>query len=484
MTEIVLVYVFRIFWALFLSALFAGSFYEVWRMENGKQERMYRKKSDTVIWLDPMLFPIYVFLFMGVGFFVYLKTGECTVLMVSAVDLLLFISFYYTFLLLLLPILRKYFAARTCATFWVIPVFLFYQPYIIYSSMTLSPFIYLYIPQNILMALIYIWFAGFLLIFGFQVVSHLRFTQNLKRNSRPAEDPELLEVLNGIRNEINYSLPVELRYCSVLRSPLSVGMKKKNKITYLPEKSFTEKEMKLILSHELHHIQRADTHTKFFLRFCIALGWFHPIVWIAVKRGEEDLELSCDEIVLKGADNTVKKQYAKLLLTIAEDSRGFSTCLSASAKTLKYRLKATVSEKKKRSGTILLFAAMFLSSLIVGRTALVIERGSAGEITGIAMDQITEANLSFPNTGENVPLTDTDALASYLSNLAVERDITVYEYAGDAEPGKISLAGKFKEDMYFLLTENYLQIYGGENFEGGVFHLCESADWEYIRMLE
>lgn len=230
MTEIVLVYVFRIFWALFLSALFAGSFYEVWRMENGKQERMYRKKSDTVIWLDPMLFPIYVFLFMGVGFFVYLKTGECTVLMVSAVDLLLFISFYYTFLLLLLPILRKYFAARTCATFWVIPVFLFYQPYIIYSSMTLSPFIYLYIPQNILMALIYIWFAGFLLIFGFQVVSHLRFTQNLKRNSRPAEDPELLEVLNGIRNEINYSLPVELRYCSVLRSPLSVGMKKKIKL--------------------------------------------------------------------------------------------------------------------------------------------------------------------------------------------------------------------------------------------------------------
>ena len=78
-----------------------------------------------------------------------------------------------------------------------------------------------------------------------------------------------------------------------------------------------------------------------------ALGWFHPLVWLAVKKAEEDLELSCDEIVLKDADLSTRKKYAELLLSIAGDGRGYTTCLSASAKTLSYRLKATVSARER-----------------------------------------------------------------------------------------------------------------------------------------
>lgn len=103
-------------------------------------------------------------------------------------------------------------------------------------------------------------------------------------------------------------------------------------------------------------------------------------MWIAVKKGEEDLELSCDEIVLKDADDVGRKRYAQLLLSIAGDSRGFSTCLSSSARSLRYRLKAAMPQKTKRLGTGLLFVIMFLSTLAVGRTGLSVERGYTADL--------------------------------------------------------------------------------------------------------
>lgn len=150
--------------------------------------------------------------------------------------------------------------------------FLYYQPHLIYSSMTLPPVVYLYIPGKILGSLSVIWLLGFVLILGSQIFSHLRFVYNLKRNSRRVDDPLIFETFEIVQKKINYTHLVELRYCSMLDTPLSVGMRKKRRITYLPEEKFTEEELEMIFSHELHHIQRNDTHTKFFLRFCIALG--------------------------------------------------------------------------------------------------------------------------------------------------------------------------------------------------------------------
>src|SRR5699024_1070387 len=182
-----------------------------------------------------------------------------------------------------------------------------------------------------------VWSTGFAIIFIMQVISHIGFSRKLQENSRPMDDTDLWEQWNKMKKDMELPLSVELRYCSLIRTPLTVGMRLKNTITYLPERSFTEEEAELIFAHELHHIQRRDTQTKLFLKFCCAFGWLHPLVWLAVRKAEDDLELSCDEIVLKGADKEKRKKYAELLLSIAGDSRGYSTCLSASAKALRYR---------------------------------------------------------------------------------------------------------------------------------------------------
>ena len=181
-----------------------------------------------------------------------------------------------------------------------------------------------YIPENFLTILGCIWITGFVVIFTIQVISHLRFTKKLRENSRSVGDDSLLEQWNKMKKDMEIPLAVDIRYCSEIKTPLTLGIRMKNTTAYLPERSFTDEEAELIFAHELHHIRRRDTHMKFFLRFCCAFGWIHPLVWMAVRKAEDDLELSCDEIVLKGADKEKRRRYAELLLSIAGDSRGFS----------------------------------------------------------------------------------------------------------------------------------------------------------------
>ena len=226
MIEFALTYGFRIFWALLLGAVVAGSLRASWEVENGKKNFGFglRDRSDTVVWLDPLIFPCAVVLYLGAGVFWYAKMKTMPELVNIVIDIFLYVSIYFTLLLLLLPILRKYYTARTCAAFWLIPIFLYYQPQVFYSYSILPPKIILYIPGTLLRLLLCIWLTGFGIIFVWQVISHIRFSGKLKRYSLPVTDKVLLHKWESMKEERNISYPIGLKYCSVITTPLTVGM--------------------------------------------------------------------------------------------------------------------------------------------------------------------------------------------------------------------------------------------------------------------
>ena len=474
-------YGFWIFWALILGALVAGAFRGSWQVENGKKNISWyglRYRSDTVVWVDPILFPAAAAIYFGLGLYACIKMEiPLNYISIAIIDVFLFITVYFTLLFLLLPLLRKYYTARTCATLWLIPLFLLYQPYL-----SLPPKIILYFPGELLKLLICIWLTGFVIIFVGQIVSHIRFVWNLKQHSLPVADEGVLNKWESMKEERNISYPIGLKYCSVITTPLTVGMRQEKMITYLPEKKFSAEEAELIFSHELWHIQRKDTHTKFFLRFCNALGWIHPLVWFAIKKAEDDLELSCDEAVLRGADSERRKKYAQLLLSIAGDSRGFSTCLSASAKTLRYRLKATMPGKSKRLGLLLLFLVTVLGCLSGGSLALATDRGTIAELSGRDLTRVEDAEIWGADGESRIMIEDTEGLAEYMEGLQVEKVLTDYEaasYESDAQHLSGSVAGS---ELSFSIYDDYLVIFdldkGREQY-----HLCTPTDWEHIRTL-
>lgn len=82
-----------------------------------------------------------------------------------------------------------------------------------------------------------------------------------------------------------------------------------------------EKEQAYILLHEKHHIRRFDPLAKLIAFLAVCLHWFNPLVWAAFFFCGRDMEMSCDEAVIRKLGNGVKKEYAASLLTLSTGRR-------------------------------------------------------------------------------------------------------------------------------------------------------------------
>lgn len=280
------------------------------------------------------------------------------------------LSAYYCLVALCLPLLRKRISPQICAVLWMIPllIFIFYRHYPI--SFTPGEYFHLQLklpfalPRILPSYIFIIWITGTTLVLFWHIASHLYLRRKLLKDAVIVKDPDinalwLRELM--IANFKNHSFL--LMTSKQALTPLSVGLFRRSICVFLPEKSYAQDELKLILRHELSHISRYDNMMKFFLMLCSAMFWFNPLMWLAMRRCTEDLELSCDEITLVGCSQEDRQKYAELLLTTAADDRGFSSCLSSSAKSLLYRLKNVISPKKHLFGG--LFAGLITLVLII-----------------------------------------------------------------------------------------------------------------------
>ena len=88
---------------------------------------------------------------------------------------------------------------------------------------------------------------------------------------------------------------------------------------YLPS-NLEEKEENYILLHEQIHIRRRDSWYRAAAYLALCLHWFNPFVWLAFHLSGKDMEMSCDEAVIRKVGNGVKKEYSHSLLALATGS--------------------------------------------------------------------------------------------------------------------------------------------------------------------
>ena len=286
---------------------------------------------------------------------------------------------YNLLLLLLLPLLRRWFSARACAVLWMLPNYLYLnlQSY----AQVAEPALVLRARGNWIWYLLAVWLAGFLAVLVWKTVAHLVFRRRILKDAETVTDSAVLTVWTEELAAARVKKPkFYLVYSPAVTTPLSIGLTLRSTRVVLPLRDYTEEELHLLLRHELVHIGRGDACNKFFMLFCTALGWFNPLMWIAMGKSADDLELSCDETVLLESDEAAKRQYARLLLNTAGDGRGFTTCLSASAATLRYRLKNVMNPKKKHCGALLVGLVFFLLFMSCGYVALAYDAGTGEEL--------------------------------------------------------------------------------------------------------
>lgn len=351
--------------------------------------RSNQKKGRHVGFVFERWAMIGFFLVMPVIYYLYGSVSSGQALLAYLINY----AVYSVLLLALTPLLRKRYSAELCANLWLLPnvswCILAFR-----TSLPFRPFVVLRIGRVWFWAMLGVWAAGFLAVFAWKIVSHLRFRRRLLR--RAVQNVRLPYIYMEQRYEL---LPHAERdwnrlpewkkavvYSPDAAAPLSIGLFKPRIV--LPQRQYADEDLKLILRHEITHLIRDDNGTKFFLAFLSACYWFLPFSWLGLSRAAEDMELCCDEIATKTLSPEERKRYAELLLSNAGSAPGFTTCLSASASGLRYRLQRVMHPGKAKSGFFLLTVVtlLFLSCL----NAVGVAPG-AGGMDRVAFDGIGRA---------------------------------------------------------------------------------------------
>ncbi len=110
--------------------------------------------------------------------------------------------------------------------------------------------------------------------------------------------------------------PVKVIISANATTPLAMGLWKP--VVILPDTRFGERELAMIISHELVHIQRGDLLVKLLMLIANAVHWFNPVVYSLNKQMNVLCELSCDEKVIQGMDAEGRRFYGETLLSMLE----------------------------------------------------------------------------------------------------------------------------------------------------------------------
>ena len=137
---------------------------------------------------------------------------------------------------------------------------------------------------------------------------------------------------------------------------------------YIPA-GLSLKEREYILLHEKTHIRRHDHIVKFAAFFILCMHWFNPLAWAAFLLMSVDMEMSCDESVLKDQSDEIKKDYSMSLLSLAIDRRVISgSPLAFGENGVKKRIK-NVLMFRKPSRIAAAAAIVFVTVLSLGLVA-------------------------------------------------------------------------------------------------------------------
>ena len=209
-------------------------------------------------------------------------------------------------------------------------------------------------------------------------------------------------------------------------SPFVFGVVKPN--IYLPM-HMDEGTAAHVIAHEHAHLARRDHWWKVLGYLVLALHWFNPLVWLAYILFCRDIELACDEKVVKGLDGAARADYSQALLSCAAPKRAVAACpLAFGEGNIKTRVKSALHYKKP---AFWVAAAAVLAVVIVAVCFLTNPRSdiNAETLLGTSRGEITRISVKMgeADSGEEYHMS-TEEIKTVLSLL----DAAEYERLGSA----------------------------------------------------
>ncbi|WP_339683661.1 M56 family metallopeptidase [Gimesia maris] len=162
-----------------------------------------------------------------------------------------------------------------------------------------------------------LWFLGFCAMLIREFGSRWILSR-LIENSQPLQDLELLSLIVARQKQ----RPVRCCVTDAALGPSSCGFWRPTIL--LPRslwEDFDQHSRRVILSHELEHIQRHDALLLFLSRIAIAVHWFNPLVYLITSRLRREIELAVDAATVASFDEQTRHQYGELLIQLSQYSQ-------------------------------------------------------------------------------------------------------------------------------------------------------------------
>ena len=227
-----------------------------------------------------------------------------------------------------------------------------------------------------------------------------------------------------LRRRVSVSLPVQdhIYLCDAISSPFILGVVKPH--IYLPS-TLDEVQRQNVLSHERAHLTRRDHWWKPLGFALLAVYWFNPVLWLAYALLCRDIELACDERVIRTMDESAVKTYSTVLLACSMPRKAVITCPLAFGEVgVKERVKNALHYKKPAFWVVAASVTVCIVVAVCFLTNPPTDTDAAG-LVGFHREQVTYADVTGASGAQpsNVQLTaeETDAVYALLDALQYKR---------------------------------------------------------------
>lgn len=263
------------------------------------------------------------------------------------------------------------------------------------------------------------WAAGVAALLGYSLLSYLLLRRRLRQAVKVQEDVFESEGID---------------------TPFLLGILDPR--IYLPV-GLPEEERAYVLAHELAHLRRGDYLVKLATWMALSLHWFNPLVWLAYGLMSRDMEMSCDERVIRKLGMDCKKAYSRALLSIsgrageAREKRP-AVPLSFGEDDIGGRVKNILAYRGVKTGTAVALAVMMGAAglvLLTDRRGMEENSSASGtdrestyylpEETGQPEERILDPVEAFQKTDRGVPMS-----WEQLQALAEKEKPELEDYAG------------------------------------------------------
>ncbi len=282
-----------------------------------------------------------------------------------------------------------------------------------------------------------IWLTGMLVLALYFIYVNRKFYRGISDVRRP-EDGFLAQWTKQLGKR-----RISVKLSESVSTPMACGFFRP--VILLPAAmDFSDRQqLEFVLAHEWQHIRRRDWLKKLLLTIALCVHWFNPAVWLLYSLANRDIELACDEAVLRALGEEDGEQYALALIRLQAQRKRFMPLASGfGAQAAKERIRSIMGFGKAGSKAALVSSCMAVAlslTLIIGQPWMA-ARGGAGFFPHSPQQAVWNGTDGQVHTGDGFfdNITKNGSAIAFMG-FRVADDVVTFQVRSELEDGEYGI---------------------------------------------